>query len=731
MRRRWIQRLGRGRREVRQPRSPAEWERRQRRILTLVSALLALLLWGVMAVRLPANPGLRRGSPSPIDFRAPRTLTFASESQTEQERIHAESSPEAVVYVRDSSIPVQQRANLADLLQTVGQIREDPSLDTASKRAKLTSVPLPNSTLVISPALAVQLTRLSPDGWAHVRQESLNLYDQAMNAYNYELSDQNVQDLRERSMPYWSSLADDGKVDRELILLFSRSFLRPNRVLDDAATQKRKQELRDAVKPVLVTVQEGESIVHAGDIVTPAIEEKLEALGVLQTNVDWLGVGGKGLLAALIATIFRLYLGKMQRSVWMATRPLLVVAAMFVLTAFAARLVVPLGQSWLYAFPLAVIALLLATLFPRGVALMVVTLIGLVIAFLDDGQAAPAIALVLGSMIGVLTIGRGERWLHFVGSGVIVALATALAQIAFWLTAPGGFELEQWLPILRSSGINGAATAFISLGLYNMVGHFADVVTPQQLMELAHPKQPLLRKLIREAPGTYYHSLSVGNLAESAAEAVGADALLLRVASYYHDIGKTIRPYFYTDNQSDRENVHNDLDPHTSAEIICEHVTEGVKMARAARLPRQVVDFIPSHHGTSVIKHFYQLALQQEDTVNINDFRYPGPKPRTREQAIMMLADSVEATVRSKAQSGKIALAREDTANGNGRAKAGQQTLEELVNSIIDERIKSGQLDESDLTLRDITRIRQAFMSTLQGIYHPRVDYAPQLVKHS
>jgi putative nucleotidyltransferase with HDIG domain len=247
-------------------------------------------------------------------------------------------------------------------------------------------------------------------------------------------------------------------------------------------------------------------------------------------------------------------------------------------------------------------------------------------------------------------------------------------------------------------------------------------------MELAHPNHPLLRKLIREAPGTYYHSVSVGNLAESAAEAIGADALLLRVASYYHDIGKTIRPYFFTDNQSDRENVHNDLDPKTSAEIICEHVIEGAKMARAARLPRQVIEFIPAHHGTSVIKHFYQIALQQQDAVNEEDFRYPGPKPSTREQAIMMLADSVEATVRSKAQHGKIVSARDGSQNGNGRGQGGQQTLEELVNSIIDERIRSGQLDQSSLTLHDVARIRQAFVNTLQGIYHPRVDYAPQVV---
>jgi putative nucleotidyltransferase with HDIG domain len=730
MRRRWSLRLGRGRRDTRALRTPAEHEHRQRRTLTIVSVLLALALWAVLAVRLPTNAGLQPGLPSPIDVRAPRTITFASEQLTEQKRIRAESSPDAVVYVRDPNIPIQQRAQLTDLLQTITQVRDDPSLSLTQRRAKLTSLPLPSSTLTISPELAVQITRLGADGWDNVREQSLALYDRAMNTHSYELGEQDVRELRERSLPYWSSLAGRGD-EQKLILLFSEAFLRPNRLLDEAATQKRKQELRDSVEPEMVTVQEGESIVHAGDIVTPLIEEKLEAVGVLQTDVNWLSIGGKGLLAALITAIFERYVYKMQRDVWLVTRPLLVIAGMIVLTALAARLMRPLGTEWLYAFPLAVVALLLATLFPRGLALTVVTLIGLLIAFLGDGRAAPVTALLLGSFAGILTIGRGERWLHFVVAGLVVAVTTALTQAAFWLTAPGGFVIEQWLPILRSSGINGAASAFISLGLYNLVGHLADVATPQQLMELAHPNHPLLRKLIREAPGTYYHSVSVGNLAESAAEAIGADALLLRVASYYHDIGKTIRPYFYTDNQSDRENVHNELDPHTTAEIICEHVTEGEKMARAAGLPRQVVEFIPAHHGTSVIRHFYQIALQQEDTVNIDDYRYPGPKPRTREQAIMMLADSVEATVRSKAQSGKIASAREGQANGNGRAQNGQQTLEELVNSIIDERVKSGQLDECDLTLHDIARIRHAFINSLQGIYHPRVDYAPQLVKHS
>ena len=738
MRRKWELRLWRGWRDARafrasaaagKVRQPAERRQRQRTVLVGVSALLGLALWAIFIIRPLANPNLRPGGPSPVDIRASRTVVFPSERLTEQERMRAESSPDAVVYVRSASIPIEQRNQLANALQTIGQLRSDPSLTTTEKREKLASLPLPNSTLAISPALALQIVRLPDSDWAMARERVLAVYDRAMNTYDYELTEDDVRDLRTRSMPYWSSQVGSAEV-QQLVLLFSEAFIRPNRLLDEAATQTRKQALRDQVEPVMVTVQEGENIVHAGDIVTPAAQEKLEALGLLETAIDWFDVGGKGLLALLLAAICGLYLFKMQHSVWMTTRTLLVVVVLMVLSALAARLLLPLGRDWVYAFPLGVTALLLATLFPRGLALVVITLLGVVIAFLDNNHAGAAVALMLGGMAGVLSIGRGERWLHFVGAGVVIALVTGLTQATFWVTDPAGLMSDQWVMILVSSAINGAASAFIALGLFNAVGHLADVVTPQQLMELAHPSHPLLRKLIREAPGTYYHSLSVGNLAESAAEMIDADALLLRVASYYHDIGKTIRPYFFTDNQSDRENVHNDLDPHTSAEIICDHVIEGDKMARAAGLPRQVREFILAHHGTSVIRHFYQLALQQEDTVNEDDFRYPGPKPQTREQAIMMLADSVEATVRSKAQGGKIISSRDDHGNGGGRSRQGQ-TLEELVNSIIDERIRSGQLDESNLTLSDIAKIRQAFITTLQGIYHPRVDYTPQIVKPS
>jgi putative nucleotidyltransferase with HDIG domain len=689
--------------------------------IVLASLVFGLALWAALAVQPPANPNLRPGQPSPVNIQARHSVTYVSEWRTEQNRSRAESAPDTVVYARDLNILTQQRLILSDLLQSITQIRDDPTLRPAERRAKLAA--LPNSTLVISDALAFQIAGLTEAGWSETRKLTLDLYDRGVGEYRFALDEQAVNQLRNYSLPYWASLQVVPDEDGALAVTLVSAHLRPNLVIDEEATRARKAAVREAVKPVSITILQGESIVRPGDVVTPDVQEKLEALGELRLEIDWYAVAGKGIFSFLLAVGFGVYIGLTQRQQLGSIRPLMMIVVLSVATIVLARFLAVSGWNWLYAFPLALIGLLLAALFNTSLALFMIGLLVLPIA-ISGGGLLPGFTLLIGSVAGIFAIGRGERSRSFIVAGMAVAVATALAAVGLALAESGAVTPDELAVRALLGVLNGAISTVIALGLYNAVGHIAGVVTPLQLMELAHPAQPLLRKLIREAPGTYYHSVAVGNLAESAAEAIGADALLLRVASYYHDIGKTIRPFFFTDNQSDRENVHNDLDPETSADIIAGHVREGVVLARKAGLPEPIIDFIATHHGTSVIKHFYQLALQQSDTVDIERFRYPGPRPQTREQAVMMLADTVEATVRSKFQYGKIISSRD----GSGR-HSDAQTLAELVGSIIDERIKSGQIDESPLTLQDLARIRQAFVTTLQGIYHPRVEYTPQIVR--
>ncbi len=225
-----------------------------------------------------------------------------------------------------------------------------------------------------------------------------------------------------------------------------------------------------------------------------------------------------------------------------------------------------------------------------------------------------------------------------------------------------------------------------------------------QLLELANPTQPLLRRLLMEAPGTYHHSIMVGNLGERAAEEVGADSLLVRVAAYYHDIGKLRRPYFFVENQASGTNPHDALSPRTSARIIASHITDGLEIAHQYGLPQRVADLIPQHHGSRPISFFYQKAAEHDPHADLTQFSYPGPRPQSKEAAILMLADSTEAAARASKDHSAEALAN-------------------LVNRIVMQRVEEGQFDQCNLTLRDLDAIKRSFQALLGGIYHPRIDY--------
>lgn len=266
---------------------------------------------------------------------------------------------------------------------------------------------------------------------------------------------------------------------------------------------------------------------------------------------------------------------------------------------------------------------------------------------------------------------------------------------------------QSLLELASAAVINGIFASSFTLVIFYLMGQVFGLTTSLQLLELSRPTQPLLRQLLLKAPGTYYHTLLVSNMAEEAANAIGADALLTRVGGYYHDIGKTVRPYFFIENNRDGINPHDRLDPYTSARIIISHVTDGIDLANRYRLPKTLIRFIREHHGTTRVEYFYHQASQEHDSPEMVDealFRYSGPRPRTRETAILMLADSCEAIVRAM------------------NPETPEEMIE-VIKSVINRRLLSGQLAESPLTLSDLDMIASAFLRVLQGIHHPRVKY--------
>ncbi len=712
--------------------APPRWlsfSRRQIRLL-LAAFLLWAGIWAVLSFRLPGAGGLQVGQPSPLSISSPTEVIYTSEVLTAERRAQAANNPDNLVYFNDPQIPIEQRRQLFSLLETIGRLRTDPTLSVSERIRALSK--LPSANVQFTNEQARLILELDDEAWSLLRTTILNLYDRAIERYDYAIDERALNQLRERWLSFWLATTSLNEAQRELAQTITAAFLRVNRTLDAVATEERRANAQAQVAPVEVKVLAGEMIIRAGEIITPAHIEKLQATGAMPRPLRWSELLGEALLAAMLVAGIIGYLHVFQPKITTHHRSLFVLISSIIITLAFARLVLIIFDARPVFFPLAVLAVVMTVVFGGQIGFATSLLTALVVGVMEGNDLTLAATLFASCASAVLLTRSADRLRSFLIAGLGVTATVIGLEVTFWLNQQAIFTITGFggwmLPTLLAAVVNGGLTTILSFGLFNVVGRMAGQVTALQLMELAHPSRPLLRKLIREAPGTYYHSVAVGNLAEAAAEAIGADALLLRVAAYYHDIGKTIRPAFFTDNQMGRENVHDDLDPYTSAQIIIDHVREGIKIARADGLPEQIIDFIATHHGTSLVRHFYQQALQRYDYVDERDFRYPGPRPQTREQAILMLADSVEATVRAKAQHGKLIAKRNN--EPAERPPNGAVTLDELVQSIIDARVREGELNDAPLTMRELRQIKEVFVNNLQSIYHPRVDYAPSLIRN-
>jgi putative nucleotidyltransferase with HDIG domain len=410
--------------------------------------------------------------------------------------------------------------------------------------------------------------------------------------------------------------------------------------------------------------------------------------------------GGWLILAALVVGLLLGWIWRFRPQIWNRSRVLLLIALVLIGATIAMKITG--GRPVLpYVLPIATVGLLLAVLVDAGTALLVTGLLALLGGAIT-GSVEIAAYILLGGMAGVVLVRRGERFGHFAQAALAIGVVNVGVVTLFTLL--GNRDITG-LAELAGAGLAAAAgSAIAALGSFVVVGNVFGITTSFQLLELANPTQKLLRRLMLEAPGTYNHSLLVGNLAETAAERIGADPLLARVAAYYHDVGKLANPLAYIENQAGGENVHDELTPEESVALVKAHVARGIDLAYEYKLPKPIIAFIPQHHGTALISYFHARA--QERTAEVDDarFRHSGPKPQSREAAILMLADSVEASVRS--------LSDHD-----------EPTIRAMVDRIIRERLEDGQFDECDLTLRDVEHIRESFVAQLLGMYHRRVEY--------
>ncbi len=493
-----------------------------------------------------------------------------------------------------------------------------------------------------------------------------------------------------------------------------RHFVTPNLVYDPEETDLRRAAARETV-PTRREFIAGERIIDQGVRVT---EQQALFLEQLQSLILSRGGGekagarltrglGRALLVGLVLGLFG-WLGKVhvppaQR------RPRLLVAQTVILGVFLFGSSLALDRPALghMAVPIVLLSLLSTVLLKGRIGYMATLLAVSLLAVLPGVAAIEVFAWFVVGMATVVSVRRIQKRSQFYQT-IVLLTGLSLAMILLQgLVEPGGlaprggaYLVGLFVPVL--------SVAF-GLFLLPVVEPLVGVCSDLTLLELSDLNHPLLQRMALESQGTYHHSQVVGQLAEHAARAVDANALLVRVGALFHDIGKMQKPEYYVENQRADYNKHDELTPSMSALVIAAHVKEGIELARKWRLPQQVIDFIPEHHGTMVMEFFYHKALEADgnETVKVDDFRYPGPKPRSRETAILMLADATEAATRSL-------------------AKPTPGRIREITKQVIDKRMLSGELDESSLSLSDLARIREAFVPLLVGIHHARIQYPGQ-----
>ncbi|CAK7071060.1 HDIG domain-containing metalloprotein [Tissierella sp.] len=488
--------------------------------------------------------------------------------------------------------------------------------------------------------------------------------------------------------------------EKQLGLLLMNATIRANEFLDKAETDRRKEE--EAKKIETVILKENEIIASQGTTIGERELELIRESGLLKED-------NKIPIGVIIGTVMLISLGMsiIVGYIYLFNNEILYNNRLLILLIIILSSIIICKEMYLispYIMPVATAALLISMLIEPKLGLLVNMFLSFFLGFILRLDASTITMYMISGGIAALIAIKQEQRYNILLNGFIVGAINLLALTSFKLAkGVGGIDS---VTTAGYSFLNGIIAAILTLGSLPVWENAFSVLTTLKLLELSNPNQPLLKKLLLEAPGTYHHSILVGNLSEAAAESISANPLLARVASYYHDIGKTIRPYYFAENQFGMENPHNKLQPMQSTTIITSHTIDGMALGKEKKLPKEIIDIIEEHHGNTAVAYFYYKAkeLDKDIDISIDAFRYKGRKPQTKEAAIVMLADSSEAAVRSMKDLTK-------------------EKIEDMVRKVVQGKLKDEQLDECNVTLKEIEIIIHSFVNVLTGIYHDRIEY--------
>ena len=667
-------------------------------LLFITCLFVFVVLINPFALR-PSTYPLQVGDVATQDILAPRSINFPSQILTDQARKQAEDSVQPIYLDVDPGIARHQIELLRSSLYYISVIRYDIYSTPTQKLSDFSSL----AYIELSQDVANQIISLNEIRWQDIQDETVNVLEQIM---RNTIRDSQVKEYQ-RNVPTLINLSfpqEQASLINELV----SPFIVPNSLYSEDQTQATRLQAGNSVEPIMRTFVAGESIVRRGQVITPIVNEALDQFGFAQPENKSNNTMAAIALVCVVGVFTALFFNRGILPMMDEFKSLAMIAFTFLLFLYGARLVIPNRVVIPYLFPIPAFGLTIASLFSVEIGLVFSLALSILTAYGLPNSLDLTLFYMLSSLCGILMLGRGRRIASFFWAGIAIGGAGSAIILAYRLPD----TITDWIGIatlVGTSFLNGIASASLTLIFQFLFSQVLGVTTSLQLMEISRPDHPLLQFMLRNCPGTYQHSLQVANLAEQAAESIGADALLTRVGAIYHDAGKSTNPGFFIENQiPGKIDTHDDMDHVITAMTIIGHVTEGVRLAKKYRLPPRILDFIREHHGTQLTRYQFTRALEavekKNETVDPELFRYPGPRPQSQETALVMLADGCEAKARAE-------LPKDD------------DELNTLVKKVIEYCQKEGQLDETRLTLMDLNAIVKSFVDTLKNTYHPRIRY--------
>jgi len=677
----------------------------------LVFIVTAVIMYSILVTALvPKRYTLNIGDIANVDIKAPREVE--NELSTESNRTKAVES----VGAKTIKIPVNEKAieNIGNLFSKLGQLNSASTSNSStnnngsssdkvlSEKEKIDSLKSKNSISNFTYENYQTLISLSSKD-----ADELEKFLKSTMTTLYDLTTINENKPEEIVMAQGIiatafNNSNFPKNIREIGMSIANVEVHPNTIYDEKGTALLIEEAKNSVKPVMIKKEQ--IIVKEGEPITADQKAVLESLGLLDNtnNFEWSLYLSLAALVCLVILLQWYYLYKYYPKIFNDIKKIIMLSILSIIAILFARV---LGIISLFVIPLACVPMIMAILINDEVSIVLNILNCILISVAVNFNFEITILAALNSVVGVMLLKKMQQRNDILYSSIFIATINLMVYLSM------GFLLSNSIiEVLKKAGMVYFASLIsgvLTIGFLPFFESFFDIVTTVKLLELSNPNHPLLKRLLLEAPGSYHHSVLVANLAEVAAETVGANPVLTRASAYYHDIGKIKRPYFFKENQLGNDNPHDKITPNLSTLIIISHVKDGLELAKEYKIPKVIQDAIAQHHGTTLVKYFYvtmKNSSDNPDEIKEEDFRYKGPNPESKEAAIIMLADAVEAAVRSipNPTKGKI---------------------EEMVNNLIKSRLNDGQLDNCDLTLKDLEKIRASFLKVLSGIYHERIEY--------